>query len=422
MRAIPPSLRNAEESELDIIDCNGVRLLFLPNQSYLCNIKIMTNAGSASENPDEHGMAHILEHMFFKGSSKYPQGTSISRAANDIGGKLNAYTTYDHTAYYITVLKESFHKGFDILADMYLHPLFSADEFAKELKPILSEFREREDDPDHYLGERAMESFFGPAYHPVIGSMESIQSATVEGMHAFKKRYYGGSNAFIVVTGNLDRSQLINTVQSYFAQRVTVEAPFHPEVSFQSGSLALQKPGIQEAYYHLFFPALSPDDPERYKQDLMNYLLGGNESALLFESIREEKGMSCYGVYSWLMRNDPFSCLGISCGIAPNELDELHREVMVQIDRIRQSKLQTGQLERAKASLRTSIAARCETSGGLSSLVAVPAMRGHAMNPVQEALQALEEISLDDVLDQAQKTFDAPMFQAVMTPEQSSNS
>jgi zinc protease len=120
----------------------------VPNKSYITNIQILTDVGSMAEDQDIQGMAHILEHMFFKGSQKFRGGTAISRAANDIGGKLNAYTTYDHTVFYISVLNDSFEAGFDLLSDMYRNPLFPEDEFKKELNPILSEMREREDDPE----------------------------------------------------------------------------------------------------------------------------------------------------------------------------------------------------------------------------------------------------------------------------------
>ena len=92
--------------DLQLFEVKGTRVLYHQNESFLTNIQFLTNIGSAAEDDGLHGMAHILEHMFFKGSRKRPTGNAISRAANDIGGKLNAYTSYDHTVYYISVLNE----------------------------------------------------------------------------------------------------------------------------------------------------------------------------------------------------------------------------------------------------------------------------------------------------------------------------
>jgi len=396
---------------------NGQRFLFRQNQSFLTNIQILTNVGSAAEEAPIHGMAHILEHMFFKGSKKRPAGTAISRAANDIGGKMNAYTTYDHTVYYITVLNDRFEEGFDILADMYLNPLFPEAEFAKELNPILSEFREREDDPENFMVERALESYLGSGYHPVIGTAETIRSATVEKMHEFKRSYYGGDNTLISVVGGVEQERVEAAIGSLFQSKQEAQKPEHATTRYAPGELSLKKKGIQEAYYTLFYPALPSMHPDRFKQDMMNYLLGGNDSALLFEKIREELGMSCYGIYSWTMRHEPFSLIGISCGIAPNELDKLHAEVNDQIKRICDSALEPERLARGKASLRTSIAAKSESSSGLNSMTSVPVLKGETEDPVAKALAEIDRITLDDILSFAQKTFSVEPFKATLLPD-----
>ncbi|MEQ9363338.1 MAG: pitrilysin family protein [Leptospirales bacterium] len=401
----------------EIFEVDGVRVVHYQNDSFLTNIQILTGVGSSAESKDIMGLAHILEHMFFKGSTKRPGGTNISRAANDIGGKMNAYTTYDHTVYYITVMNDAFEEGFDILADMYQNPLFDQAEFDKELNPILSEYREREDDPESFLAERSLARYFGDAYHPIIGTEETIQSATVAGMHAFKRRFYGGNNCLVCIAGGVDRETVVRTVRDLFPPTAATESVPRLAVSHLPGEISLTKPGIQEAYYNLFFPALPPGHADRYKQDMMSYLLGGNDSALLFERVREELGMSCYGIYSWSMRHEPFSLLGVSCGIAPDELDQLHGEVEDQIKRICDSKLDEDRLRRGKASLRTSLAAKSETSNGMGGMIGVPILRGETENPVKKALREIEAITLDDVLEQAQATLNCPMFKSILLPE-----
>jgi predicted Zn-dependent peptidase len=362
-------------------------------------------------------MAHILEHMFFKGSQKRPGGTAISRAANDIGARMNAYTAYDHTVYYISAMNSEFETAFDILADMYLNPLFPEDEFKKELNPILSELREREDDPEDFLFEESMQQYLGKAYHPIIGTKKSIKGASVKKMHDFKNKFYGGDNVLIAVVGGIDKDTLIRVLSSHLKSNPATEKPEMETCSYTPGELELKKPGIQEAYYNLLYPALPPLHPDRFKQDVMSYLLGGSDSGLLFERIREELGMSCYGIYTFGMRHLPFSMIGISTGIEPKELDQLHNEVTDQIKRITDSVLDDHQLKRAKASIRSSIAAKSETSNGLAGLVSLAVMRGESGNPIERALNELNEITLEDVLDQAQKTFSVRPFKGVLLPK-----
>ncbi len=403
--------------QIRLLNVNGTRVLYHPNDSFLTNIQILTNVGSAAEEPEIQGMAHILEHMFFKGSTKRPGGTAISRFANDIGGKMNAYTTYDHTVYYITVLNEKFEEGLDLLTDMYQNPLFPPEEFAKELNPILSEYREGEDNPDSFIMERALEKYMGDAYHPIIGREETIKSATVEKMHAFKRRFYGGNNCMLSIVGGVSEERAIALAEKLFSPSGDTQTPLVPDVKYTPGEISLTKAGIQETYYHLFYPALPSGHPDRFKQDVMNYMLGGNDSALLFERIREELGMSCYGINSWIMRYPPYNLLGIAGGIAGEELEQLDREVRDQIKRICDSKLEQAQLDRTLASLRTSIAAKSETSSGLGSMISLPILKGETGHPVQNALEEIEKVTLDDILEFARSTFAVEPFKAVLHPQ-----
>ena len=403
--------------EIQRFEINGIKVLYVKNESYLTSIQLLTGVGSGAEEPEIQGMAHILEHMFFKGTEKRPGGTAIARAANDIGGKMNAYTTYDHTNYYITVLNDKFAEGLDLLADMYQNATFPADEFEKELNPILSELREREDDPDNYLMERTLQQYMGQSYHPVIGHIETVKSATVEKMHTFKKRFYGGNNLLVSIVGGVDEATVRKLLSECFAETAPTEAPVETPVTYTPGELNLTRAAIQEAYYYQFFPALPQGHPDRFKQDVMTYILGGNDSALLFERIREDLGMSCYGVYSWVWRYQPFSLVGIACGIAPDELDQLDQEVNDQIKRICDSPVPEDMLTRARASLRTGIAAKAETSGGLGGLISVPILRGETENPLTVTLREIENVTREDILEHAQKTFAAKPFKSVLLPE-----
>ena len=394
----------------------NARFLYYPHQSYLTNIQILTDVGSAAEDDSKQGLAHILEHMFFKGSQKRAGGTAISRAANAIGAKMNAYTTYDHTVYYISVLNDSFAEGFDILADMYLNPLFPPEEFKKELNPILSELREREDDPENFLIEKAFARYFGKEYHPIIGTEESVRAATVEMMHSFKEDFYGGENCLVSIVGGVSKEEAFAAAEKFFLKGSPKKQKKKVQPTLNAGKLELKKEGIREAYCHFLFPALETKHPDRFKQDMMNYLLGGNDSSLLFERIREELGMSCYGIYSWVMRNEPFTSLGLSCGIAAEEVERLEEEVEKQIKRICDAPLTEDRLERAKASLRSSIAARAETSAGINSMIALPVLRKEKENPIEKALRELESIQLNDVLELARETLGGPCLKAVLWP------
>ncbi len=403
---------------MKILNVNNTKVVYHFLPSKLTNIQFLTNVGSASEDKDIWGMAHILEHLFFKGSKKYPGPMDIQTAANDIGGKLNAWTWIDQTVYHITVLNDFFREGFDILADMYQHPLFPEEEFAKELNPILSEMRRGEDNPDGYLGHRLGLAWIGEeAGHPVIGTEETVRAATVEKIHNFRKRFYGGNNVMISIVGGVDEETVVKIVSELFTNPEVSEQPKVPEVTYTTGEMTLHKAGITEAIYSLNYPALGRFHPDRYKQSLMTYVLGGNDSGMLHERIREQLGMSCYGIYASQVHFDSHNMLEVSTGIAPEQLEQCHEEVMGQIKRISTELVDEKRLARAKASLRTSIAAASENSSGYNSTISIPILKGMTENPLEKLLASVEAVTVYDIMDMAQRTFCFGPYKGILLPE-----
>lgn len=401
------------------LNINGTKVVFHYLPSKLTNIKILTNVGSCVEPKEIWGIAHILEHMFFKGSRKRPGPLQIHAEANNIGGKLNAATSLDYTSYHITVLNEFFREGFDILADMYQNPIFPADEFTKEINPILSELRQVQDSPDTFLSNKVLNNMLGEEhYHPIIGTEKTVKSATLEYVHRFRDKYYGGNNVLISIVGGLDEQQVIDVVSELFVAPTATDVACIKNATYNGGEVSLTKEGITEAIYTLTFPALDARHPDRVKQAVMSYVLGGSEAGMLFERIREELGMSCYGIYSSIHRSDPFNLLEVSCGIEPTQVNDLHKEVINQIEKISSSKISEERLNRAKTSLRTSFAAAAESSGGYNNYIALPLLKGYDMgNPFEDLCLDIEKVTANDVLQQARNTFSAPSYKGILLPQ-----
>lgn len=403
---------------MKILNVNNNKVVYHYLPSRLTNIQILTNVGSLAEKPDHYGMAHILEHMMFAGSKNYPNRLDITHTASGIGGKLNAWTGVDCTCYHITTLNEFFEKGFDLLSDMYQNPLFPEEEFAKELNPILSELRRSEDSPEEFLCNRIMPELIGnEAGHPILGTESSIRAASVETMNKFHKRYYGGKNTLISIVGGISEERATDIVASSFKGTDTFETAEIPKAEFNAGEKILHKTGITEAVYLLYYPAVHRFHPDRYKQSLMTYILGGSDNGLLFEQIREILGMSCYGIFASQAYFDSHNLIEVSGGIAPEELDKCHEEVMKQIDKLMNTKIDEQRLNRAKAALRTSVALTAESSAGYNGSISISVLKGMTENPLDRLLDEVEAITTDDVLDIAQRTFNKPSYKAILLPE-----
>jgi predicted Zn-dependent peptidase len=403
---------------MKILNVNNTKVVYHFLPSKLTNIQILTNVGSVAETKEQWGYAHMLEHNFFKSSKQFPGPMDIQTAANDIGGKLNAWTSLDCTCYHISVLNDFFKKGFNILADMYQFPLFPEEEFIKEVNPILSEMRRYEDNPDSYLGNRLMPAMVGEdAGHAVIGNEESVCSANVDKIRQFRQSYYGGNNVMLSIVGGVSEEEVIKVITELFTSPSASSTPTIPSVEYKSGEMTLHKTGITEAVYSLCYQALPRFHKDRYKQSLMTYVLGGNDSGMLHERIREELALSCYGIYASQSHFDSHSILEVSTGIAPEQIEQCHEEVLGQINRISTELVDDTRLARAKASLRTSIASASENSSGYNNTIAIPILKGMTTNPLENLLAEIEATTKEDIRDLAQRTFSAAPYKGVLLPE-----
>lgn len=197
---------------------NAMRLLYSPKHSNpLVCLQLYIRSGSVNESDGQRGYAHFLEHLVFKSTIKYP-ANSISLLASDTGAVLNAYTDFDATCYYLTLPSENLETGMDILAEMAINTNFSAEDIAVEKSIILEEIHQYEAEPEMSFIEYVQKHYFGqnPLKHPVLGDPASIRSASYKSLRQFYEEHYTPDNAFLVVTGDFDASQLISLSNIYF--------------------------------------------------------------------------------------------------------------------------------------------------------------------------------------------------------------
>lgn len=406
-------------TELEIIfqEIHNIKTAYIYRPSYLTFIQIVTKAGSQIEERKEWGISHILEHLLFKGSKKRPSGIEIMNAYSTIGASMNAYTDYDHTNYYISMLNDVFEDGFDIISDMYLNPLLRESDLKKEINPILSEYREKEDDPEDFLIEESLQRFLYP-YHSILGTKENIQNVNIKQTKNFKENYYINPNIIITAVGGIEPEIFFSKVKEYFSENSYKNLQLeYPKCNYNKGELVLQKKDIQESYYVLLFPAYSNDSPDRFKQNLLNFILGGMDSSLLFEKIREELGLSCYEIYSNINRNQSFSYLEIVAGISREEIKILEKEIFAILEKIKNEYISSERIQKAKNILKTMIVSHLESTKGLSSLLLSTLLRNEYKNPIEEILYELENITKEDLLLTAQKTFTENYFKGILIPK-----
>ncbi|MFZ9000227.1 MAG: M16 family metallopeptidase [Bacteriovoracaceae bacterium] len=179
-------------------------------------VQIWFRAGSALENEENKGIAHFLEHMFFKGSKKRP-GSAIAHQVESFGGEINAFTSFDYTCYYIQSPSPKLTESTEILMDMVCNPTFLEQELIPERDVVFEEYRRSQDDPNHFCFQKMQNTFFKGTYsHPILGEESTIKNFSREQLLKFREENYNLENALLIVSGDLDRNpELKNTIETF---------------------------------------------------------------------------------------------------------------------------------------------------------------------------------------------------------------
>lgn len=198
---------------------NGLRVVVREDHfAPVAAVQIWVGAGGADEFNAEAGVAHVHEHMLFKGTKTRGVG-EIASQVESAGGQINAWTSWDHTVYHVVMASRYADEALEILADAVRHSTFDEAELAKELGVVMEEYKRSKDSPTSRLFHRLLETAFDehPYKRPVIGTKESIEGLNREKILSFYHRFYAPNNMTVVVVGDVEAGEVIEKVKELFA-------------------------------------------------------------------------------------------------------------------------------------------------------------------------------------------------------------
>ncbi len=295
---LPPTRAWGAAEESFILN-NGLKIILVEQPgSPVVSLRVMIRTGAADESTrSEYGLAHLMEHMAFKGTTNYPDPGVISSLVERNGGEMNAYTSSDSTVYYLNMPSDQAALGLSILSDLVFRPLYDPKEYELEKEVVIEEIKRGRDNPDRML----MEDFFDAAYpdhpygRPVIGYEDTVRNASVQEARDFHARHYRPDNAVLVVTGGFDRSVIQAAIEKHFAGLTKPATPLaktpEPALAPPAGPEVRVKQSDQVALAKVFIGFRGPAgrDPEAPTMDLLSSVLSGGKSSRLTEIIKDEK-------------------------------------------------------------------------------------------------------------------------------------
>lgn len=281
---------------------NGLRLVLLEDHSApVVAMQAWVRFGSADEDPAVAGIAHVFEHMLFKGTTRFPHG-EIAALIEGAGGSVNAWTSYDETVYHVTLASRFWETGFDVLSDAILHSLFQPEDLLHEQEVVFEEFRRAKDSPDGELAERLFQLAYTthPYKRPIIGFEETFLRITSEDMRHVFQTWYVPNNLVFVAVGDFETAALLRTVEQRFGSVAARPLPTRPrpDEPLQSAPRVAVFPFQAElARVEIALPSVAATDPRVPALDLLSDLLGSGYNSALYTALKRRRDVA-HDVYA----------------------------------------------------------------------------------------------------------------------------
>lgn len=361
------------------------------------SLGVYVGTGARLEKVSENGVSHFLEHMAFKGT-KTRTAMDIAAEIENVGGQMNAYTSYESTAYYVKVLKEDVELAMDILADILQNSTFPDDEIERERDVILQEISQSIDAPDDYVFELAQETVWGdnPMGRPILGSTQTVKSINKKMLTDYMDNHYHAGNMLICAAGNIDHKTLHGLADKYFGHLPNKgSAPTFSPAPFVGG-LQVNTRALEQQHLNIIWPAVHQTHPDYYTSHVWATILGGGMSSRLFQEIREKRGL-VYNIYSYMQSYDQTGIFGIYAACSPLKVAELIPATEACIAETLNS-LDDDEVSRAKAQLKASLLMSQEsTTARMSRLAANQTVYGKYI-PLAETVRRIDNISKADIV------------------------
>jgi predicted Zn-dependent peptidase len=348
---------------------NGIHVIThdLPHLETV-SLGIWVRAGARDEGEAQNGIAHFLEHMAFKGTSKR-SAMQIAQDIENVGGDINASTSMETTGYYARVLKEDWRLGLDILSDILTDPVFDREEVERERDVILQEIAAANDTPDDLVFDLAQAAAYpGHALgRPILGPSGLVASFDADAMMTYRLANYAGERIVVAAAGRIEHEALVQEAARHLGSIPLAAAPARTAPAFGGGASLAERP-LDQAHIVLTFPGVGYHDDDVYVMQVLSVLLGGGMSSRLFQEVREKRGL-CYSVFSCTSAYEDSGLFSVYAATAPGKADELTRVTSGTMMSVLES-VDEAEVARAKAQLKAGLVMSLESASARADQMA----------------------------------------------------
>lgn len=390
---------------------NGLQVILVDTESFpTVSTLLLIGAGSRYETERNNGIAHFFEHMAFKGSKKYPTAHKISSLIDGIGGVFNAFTSKDHTGYYIKAPTKHFELSLDVIADMIMTSLLKETEIEKEKGVIVEEINMIADNPGRKLYDVYSQLLYSPHQlgMPITGTKETVRTFDRSTFLNYMNGHYRPNNAVFVIAGGLNhashpksdiyyRDLITKRFSSWKKKPVKVFEPFKTNQK-QPNSLIFKKE-TEQIHFKLGWRGYSFIDDRQYALSVLSAIMGSGMSSRLFTQVREKRGLAYY-IYSYVDDYHDTGSLMVGAGVRANKAD-FRNAVKLVIDefvKVKDGKIRQAELVKVKELIKGNMLLSLEDTYMAANFYGGKLLLQGKIESPEEVVSKIDSVTLDEVI------------------------
>lgn len=382
---------------------NGLKALIVPMPTESVTVLLMVRVGSRDETKNLNGISHFFEHMVFKGTQKWPSPMELNRVIDSVGGVFNAFTSQEHTGFWVKIAKKHLKLGLEFVGELVFHSLLPSKELEKERGVILEEIKMNEDNPMRHVYDQFVSQVYSATSlgRPIIGRPENIKTVQKPDFIKHLQTWYQPQNMVLAVSGGLDSTtneqirQVFGGVKGS-AKMVHKRINLNPQTRIQ-----LVKKEIQQLHFCLGLTTFERINPDRYVLTLLNLIFGGNTSSRLWNEIREKRGL----VYYIRSSTDSYFDTGYLVVQAGCDLKRGQEAIKVTLQELNKltGKITDQELAEAKEYIKGHLALSLEDSQEVADLFGEDLLIEGKIRTIKEIITGVEAVTVNQIQVLAKK-------------------
>ena len=368
---------------------------------------VWVRRGTAHEQPEYRGIAHLLEHMVFKGTSRR-SAQEIAAAVEGTGGSLDAYTTHEHTSFQVRVPSDHLGTGLDVLADLAFSPALRAEDLDLEREVVLEEISRMEETPDDLVFELHSEFMYDghPYGSPILGDRETVESLDAGSLQRLHREAYRPENIVVAVAGQVDHDALVDQVRDMWpAASISGRVADVPILrSTATGSKIVRHSGGRQVHLMAGGRGLDHSSSLRHSAIVVGQALGGGMSSRLFQKVREQLGLA-YSVFSFQSYYARGGHVGAYLATRPEAAAEARETLLGELRTLSDHGLSRAELDEVKEQIKGQILLSLESPAARMHRLAGMVLYDEPYRDLDTLVELIEGIDLDQAAE-ASKLYD----------------